>query len=65
MASASARSAAPTVSAASPTAMSSWTRCHSPTWLPGRPERHDRRLVEHEAGQLAGGVERRDELAAR
>ena len=61
MASASARSAAPTVSAASPTAMSSCTRCHSAGLVPRGPERDDRRVVEDEAGQLAGGVERRDD----
>ncbi len=61
MASARARSAAPTVSAARPTAMSSSTRCHSAGLVPRRAERDDRRLVEDEAGQLAGRVERRDE----
>ena len=37
MASPRARSAAPTVSAARPMAMSSWTRCHRSAWFPGGP----------------------------
>ena len=64
MASARARSAAPTVSAASATAMSSWTRCHRAAWLPAGPERDHRGVVEDEAGQLAGGVERGHELGS-
>ena len=62
MASASARSAAPTVSAARPMAMSSCTRCHSAGLVARRAERDDRRVVEDQAGQLAGRVERGDEL---
>ncbi len=62
MASPSARSAAPTVSAARPMAMSSWTRCHRWAWLPGRAERDGGRLVEEEAGELAGRVQRGHEL---
>ena len=42
--------------------MSSCTRCHRPAWLPERAQRDDGRVVEHEPGQLAGGVERRDQL---
>ena len=59
-ASSSARSDTPTSSAASATDTSSSTRRHSPVWSPTGPERLHRLLLEHQPGQLAGGVERRD-----
>ncbi len=61
-ASSRARSATPTSSAARPTETSSSTRRHSGAWSPGGPERLDRLLVEHQPGQLAGGVEAGDHL---
>ncbi len=42
--------------------MSSCTLSHSPLWLPRRPERHDRGVLEHQPGQLPRGVEGGDDL---
>ena len=65
MASSSARSDTPTSSEARPTADIVETRRHSAVWSPDGPSGADLLLVEHQAGGLAGGVERRHGLAPR
>ena len=65
MASARARSAAPTVSAARPDGDVVVDPLPQPGLVPRGSERDHRRLVEDEAGQLAGRVEGRDELDGR